>query len=107
MKTMYKIITALVVVSVLVMIPLGIKSTGEEIEIKVTDKERINELKSSKYLIFTETETFENSDTILYLKFDSSDVYSNLKQGEEYKVLVYGWRIPFLSMYRNIVRIES
>jgi len=61
---------------------------------------------SSKYLVFTNNEVFENTDSWLYLKFSSSDLYSKLKEGQTYKVKVAGWRIPFLSWYRNIISIE-
>lgn len=61
---------------------------------------------SSKYLVFTNNEVFENTDSWLYLKFSSSDLYSKLEEGQTYKVKVAGWRIPFLSWYRNIIEIE-
>ena len=59
---------------------LFVKSTEETVTITVTDKERITEKDSdggtsSKYLIFTDSETFENTDSTLFWKFNSSDVY--------------------------------
>jgi hypothetical protein len=84
--------------------------TVEEITIKVTEKERIVEgsgkSTSSKYLVFTEDEVFENTDSIWFFKFSSSDLQGQLKEGEEYKVKVCGFRIPFLSSYRNIIEIQ-
>lgn len=58
-----------------------------------------------KYLIFTESETFENTDCLWYLKFDSSDLYGRIAVGGTYQAEVYGMRIPYLSAYRNIIRI--
>jgi len=85
--------------------------TSEEVTITVTDKERIVETHdksiSSKYLIFSDNETFENVDCLVRWKFDSSDLQGKLKRGETYHLLVYGWRVPFLSWYRNIVRISN
>lgn len=79
------------------------------IEITVTEKESItvgdNKRIENKYLIFTENEVFENTDSIIYGKYDSSDFQRKLKVGETYKVKVAGWRLPFFSMYRNIVKI--
>lgn len=87
-------------------------SSGEEITIEVIDKERIVESDSegktsSKYLVFTESETFENTDVLLLGKFNSSDLQGHLKPGRKYKVKVYGWRVPFFSSYRNIVSISG
>lgn len=73
--------------------------------IVVAEKERIMSYENSKYLIFTEEEVFENTDTIWHGKWNSSDVYRDLKEGEAYQIEVYGFRVPFLSMYRNIIRI--
>lgn len=74
--------------------------------IEVVKTERIRKAGKDKYLIFTGGETFENSDTIFYLKFNSSDIYGQLNNGFKYNLKVNGWRIPFLSMYRNILKIE-
>lgn len=87
------------------------QGTIDTVNITVTDKERVtysvDKSTKSKYLIFTESETFENVDAWLSGKFTSSDLYGKLNKGESYTVKVYGWRIPFLSWYRNIVRIEK
>ena len=86
--------------------------TGETVVVTVKDKERIVETGtdsdgypavSSKYLIFTDKETFENTDSVLKMKFNSSDVYGALDRGSTYECEVYGWRIPAFSQYRNIV----
>jgi len=81
--------------------------TSDTVTITVVDKERIvgRDGESSKYLVFTEAEVFENTDCLVLGKFNSSDVYGQLEIGETYRVEVYGWRIPFLSMYRNIVKV--
>ena len=82
--------------------------TGDRATITVSDKERIVESDSdgntsSKYLIFTENEVFENTDSLFRMKFNSSDLQGSLKKGETYQCDVYGWRVPFLSSYRNLV----
>ncbi len=89
--------------------------TAETVRITVKDKERVtystgsgeNKGVKSKYLIFTETETFENVDAWFSGKFASSDLYGKLDKGQSYTIRAYGWRVPFLSWYRNIVRIED
>ena len=80
--------------------------------VTVTDKERVMTEDSSKYLVFTEdsdgnTYVFENTDSLLRGKFDSSDVQGQLKVGNTYKITVVGYRIPFLSAYQNIIAFEE
>lgn len=58
----------------------------------------------STYLIFTDHGVFRNDDAGWFAKFDSSDFYGELDVGKHYRLKVYGWRIPILSMYPNIVR---
>jgi hypothetical protein len=89
-----------------------INSTQEWVTVEIWDKER--ECRTStdadgattmrcRYVVHTDVETFTNKDTLLALKFNSSDVHRNLREGETYEVLVYGWRIPWASSYRNII----
>lgn len=84
-------------------------SSSETVEITITDKERITtgsgENISSKFIVYGEDEVFENTDSWLYLKFSSSDVQNELTVGETYTVKVAGWRVPFLSWYRNVVSV--
>ncbi|NET30682.1 MAG: DUF1523 family protein [Cyanothece sp. SIO1E1] len=98
--------------AIIILLPL-IKAYGtqENLTVYVSSKERIvesnGESTSSKYLVFTEKEVFENSDSFLLWKFNSSDLHSKLKKGSTYNVKVVGWRIPFLSSYRNIIKINE
>ena len=105
---------AMIVMFVLLLVvwtPYYNYGTDEITTFTVTGKERIVESKgqstTSKYLVFTENETFENTDSLLHFKFDSSEVYGQLEEGETYSAKVYGFRVPFLSMYRNIVFVEE
>lgn len=102
----------ILIISVVVIISISILAIGliayltdEWVEVYVKDKERITESQSGKYLIFTDKEVFENTDSILYWKFNSSDFYSEIEKEQTYKFRVYGFRIPFLSWYRNIIEI--
>ena len=73
----------------------------------VQDKERIvtgtGAAQESKYLIFTDRETFENTDSWLAMKFNSSDLYGSIKEGSTCDLSVTGLRVPILSWYRNIL----
>jgi hypothetical protein len=78
--------------------------------VTVTGKERITtgsgQSMESKYLIFTDRETFENVDSVLGWKFNSSDVYGRIAAGQVCTFDVAGFRIPILSMYRNILTAD-
>jgi hypothetical protein len=71
----------------------------------VQEKERVVTKDSSKYLIYTDGEVFKNTDNIFALKFNSSDIYGHVKKDCSYTFDVYGFRVPFLSMYRNITNV--
>lgn len=90
--------------------PIAYCTSVETIEVTVSDKERITtgsgESISSKFLVYSEDEVFENTDAWMFFKFASSDLQNNLKVDSTYTVKVAGWRVPFLSMYRNVVSIQ-
>lgn len=101
------------IISAIALIAIGSAfyySTVEEVEIKVNDKEHVMYRNGSdledKYMVFTEGEVFENTDDLFYLKFNSSDVQNELKVDSSYSVKVIGWRIPAMSMHRNIISIK-
>jgi hypothetical protein len=60
----------------------------------------------SKYLIFTSNGVFENTDTWWYFKFNSSDVQAKLMVPGKHHITYYGFRVPFLSRYQNIVSAQ-
>lgn len=100
-----------IIIGALVIYPICKYSSKETIEITVSDKERITtgsgEHLQSKYLIYTNREVLENTDAMLFWKFNSSDIQNQLKVGKTYKVEVVGWRVPFLSWYRNVVAVKK
>ena len=59
------------------------------------------------YLIATKSETMQVVDTWVYWNFNSSDDYMLITEGKKYRFSVYGFRIPFLSMYRGIYAYEE
>lgn len=83
------------------------------VTVTVTDKERIVQNNDSRYLIYTtventgETLVLENTDNLLRWKFNSSDLYAELQEGNTYNVTVVGIRLGIFSWYENIVRIEE
>lgn len=107
-----KAIIAAVVVLILASILLGSCDypywTAKTRTIDITDKARItsgsNGNTSGKYLIYSKEGTFEDTDSMMRLKFNSSDVYGQIQVGKRYRCLTYGWRLPFFSNYPNIVK---
>ena len=84
--------------------------TGEVISKEVkrygTEKEA-----HDKYLVSIKMEngkirTFENTDTLFYRKFNSSDVQASIVKGSVYRISTYGFRIPFFSAYENIINAQ-
>lgn len=73
----------------------------------VSNKEAIVQDKTSKYLIFTDKEVFENTDSLIYGKWNSSDYYNKIQKDKTYRLKVCGMRVPFLSMYRNIIEYNE
>jgi hypothetical protein len=80
-------------------------------DVKITDKAVKNSKEKSTYLIFTEDKNrtvhvFKDTDSFIRGKFNSSDIYGELKVGKTYDIETYGIRIPFLSRYENIKTVN-
>lgn len=63
------------------------------------------------YMVFTKNENgkvrvFENSDSPLEWKWNSSDIQAELEVGKRYDIKAYGWRIPLFSAYENIIDVK-
>lgn len=111
-----KVIAAIIAVSIVAGIGGCLHMTAyndHTYTITVTDKERVNANNAvSKYLIFGTDENgdnkvFENTDSFLRFKFNSSDIYGEMEVGKTYEITVIGYRVPFFSAYENIIEIEE
>lgn len=60
-----------------------------------------------KYLVFTESGTFEVTDSIVAARFTSSDVYGKIKVCHRYRLEHYGFRFGPSSVYPNITEAED
>lgn len=80
---------------------------SRKITVRKTERVVIPEGKSSRYLIFAEDGVYQNTDNLLRMKFDSADIYSQLQEGKTYMCDIYGWRVPLLSIYPNIVKCKE
>ena len=59
------------------------------------------------WIVFTDLGEYQNSDSLLHLKFNSTTLQRELPLGEEITFITYGRRVPFFSMYPNIVKIQE
>lgn len=80
----------------------------EIVIITVQEKYVKNSKGLGKYMIIdTNNNTYEITDLILKGKFNSSDLYAELKEGKTYEVEITGSRIEWLSCYKNINVIKE
>lgn len=111
MKYIISTIIVILVLGLMALSPIIAYSTDEIVSFTVKDKERVvtgsGDSISSKYLVYTDNGVYENTDTVWYWKWNSSDVYNELEVGKNYQVKVYGFRVPFLSWYKNIVEVDT
>ncbi len=91
--------------------------TRENYQVRVIGTERVvtgsGDSVDSKYVVFTtdyqtgEERAFENTDSLIEGKLDSSTLQVKIKAAEKesypLELKTYGWRIPFFSMYKNII----
>lgn len=108
---------AVIIVLAVIFVEMLFSFNDTEYAVTITGKERIAESDgdsgvSSKYLVFADDENgnslvFENTDCFIRLKFSSSNIQGQLKEGHTYKITVIGYRVPFFSWYQNIVKVEE
>lgn len=88
------------------------RASLKKAEFTVASRERVTsgsgEGSRSYYLVWSkEGEVFCVTDSWSFLRFDSSDRYGKLRVGSHVTAQVAGWRVPFLSWYRNVVVIDD
>lgn len=107
MKNKGFMITIAVIILLTTAIMVANIASKDVVEATVSRTERIANGDDSKYLVFTEEgEVFQNSDSWFFLKFNSSDLHGQIKAEQHYRFTVHGYRIHWLSAYRNILKAE-
>lgn len=102
------IITILVILPILALITLGFTANQETNTCLLSGTEVKNTSETSTYLLFCENgDVYSNVDNIFFGKFNSSNIQASLKVGKTYELKTQGWRIPFLSMYKNVISVEE
>lgn len=106
----------LILIPVLIIIALVSGAAYQLATVKTTtltphSRERVctggTESTSCKWMVFSNKGPFINSDALYHLKFDSSDIHNDLVLDQPYEVVYYGFRVPFLSVYPNIVSVSK
>jgi len=98
-------------IAILVILPITYSltyafTTGSE---TITIKEKWVKYsgEDAKYLVSSEDgQVFQITDTYIKLRFDSSNLYAEIDEGETYNVKTQGWRFGLLSDYKNILSID-
>lgn len=88
------------------------RQSAKPVQFTVDRRERVTtgsgDSQQSYYLVWSqEGEVFAVVDSWVFLRWDSADRYGKLHEGSKVQAKVAGWRVPFLTMYRNIIQIES
>lgn len=102
---------AVVVLFVLASIILSVASAmhTEEMTCTVNDKDRTTNRdgQSDARLYTDDCGVLRVGDSLLSWTFSSSDTYASIEPGKTYDVTTRGLRIPFLSMFPNVVEAEE
>ena len=113
-KLLYTLICILVLGGfVTVLIGSVLKAVNlRETEVFVTEKGTKRSGSTEKYLIYCvddngESRVFEITDSLFARRFNSSDLYAEVKEGHRYKMLIAGYRVSFFSWYPNIYNVED
>lgn len=109
-----KILIPILIIALLICAPLFyeytlIGSTVCNHTVHVTDKYiKSNSNNNQIYLIVdNDTNIYKDVDDLWYWKFNSSDVYVQMKPGHDYNVTSIGWRFEWFSDYPNILSAKE
>lgn len=81
--------------------------TDDYVVSKVTKTERVTIKGDNYYTVFTKDGEYKVTDNFRIFRWNSSKVYGQIREGNTYKIHYYGFRIPFFSVYPNIIDVEE
>ena len=90
---------------------LGAYSASEETRTcTITEKDRTTKVvdgnSSTDHRVWTEEcGVLSVNDSLVGMSFDTADKYGSIKVGQTYELTTMGWRVPFLSMFPNIIEV--
>lgn len=98
----------LVVALILGSVKLVGRFNTEQVVATINEKgERCKTRDSCKYMVYTDKGVYQNTDSLLYWKWSSADMYNELKVGKTYSLTVAGFRAPFLNWFPNVVAVSE
>jgi len=107
-------LTIAAIVIVMVVIIPGIVTYfyyQEENELTITVKEKWikrSDDSGDRYMVSdTNGNVYEITDLFFAWRWNSSDLYAYIDEGETYHIRTYGWRVPLFSWYPNIVEAHK
>lgn len=74
----------------------------------VAEKERKKDVDMDWHLVHAKLpdgkdKVFETDDSLLEWRFDANKAWAKIEAGKTYEFKTYGWSIPFIPSYENIV----
>ena len=106
-----KVLKVLACISIIVIAILGITACSmigymneQTVTCKIEDKwiKRPKGNEDEIYLVNWGGTTYKVEDLLFKGKFNSADIYGNLKEGKTYEITVTGFRLGYFSEYQNI-----
>lgn len=109
LKTLVAIVAIFAVAGVAFITIVGWSHVSEQTSCVVESKDRTRDQNGeSDARIYTENcGTFQVKDDMLRGHFSSADTYGKLDEGATYDFRTTGYRVPFLSMFPNIIEAEE
>jgi hypothetical protein len=101
------VLIAVVIVIVAIVALWGSYARPETDTTVVAGKERVCSSNgdgkvSCRYLVYTERGTYQVADSIIALRWNTSDLYGRIKPCHRYEVTAIGWRWGPMSLYPNV-----
>ena len=108
-ELMKKLRTRMIVIGIAVLVLTVLYSyfVADTVMTRITDAQMTKV--DDRFMIATEERPFVNYDAKYRFKFDSGTIQNDAirLKGKVVRIKKYGWRVPILSWYENVVRIEE
>ena len=103
----FKFKASVTAITVLILTLLYSYFIADTIQTRITDAQMTKV--DGRFMIATEYRPFVNEDVWYRLKWDSGTVQNDAirLKGKPVRIKKYGWRIPVLSQYENVVSIKE
>ena len=102
-----KVRSILIAIAAFIVVILWSYFISDTVTTKITDAQMTTV--DGRFMIATEYRPLVNEDAKYRFKFDSGNLQNEAirLKGKDVRIKKYGWRIPILSMYENVVKIEE